>query len=393
MIGVLVGVAWAASPLHGLQFEDVQTPTYSSRHALLIGNADYDDPTGWRDLPGVAEDIEELEATLMEHQRFDSVTVLTDLTRDAFDRETSGWLDAMARIEAPDQALLVVYYAGHGFTTTSATGTDLAWVVPIDAERPKGADVAVFQAGAVSMRRFLELGETARARHVMFLFDSCFSGSVFELASRGVPSSGVHARMAEPVRRIYTAGTKAQQVPDDSVFQRALVRAWSSPAADVDRDGYLTGVELGEYLYDEVKADQGAAQTPQYGTIRPRGGGAEGDVVFEVANPLPLPTAPAPAVSTAVSSTRWRPARVGVVAGGGVAALVGAGLSIGTYAWGAGVEDGAVEETAWRRAEAANVSGFVLLGTGLVTGAIGLVGPGGLRVEPGASSLQLTVPF
>jgi hypothetical protein len=372
-----LGVALAGIDLEAPEPAPV---TYSSRHALLIGMSNYEDRTGWRDLPNVAEDVGDLEAVLRDQQDFGSVTTVLDATRAEVDDALASWLRDMARLPDAEDALLLVFYAGHGYTTTSATGEDLGWIVPVDAERP--GDVGLFQAGALSMRRFLEVSETARARHMVFVFDSCFSGGVFDLASRGAPQpQAITSRLSQPVRRLYTAGTKNETVPDDSVFHAALVNALTSSVADANADGFVTGVELGEFLYDVVKRDRGDRQTPQYGTIRPRGGGAEGDVVFGAELPSVPEVAVGPTTSVHRGGTGWTRARVGLTAGGGALAAVGAGTALGTWAWGRGVQDGQVTEGRWRTAEALNVAGLVAIGAGVVLGTVGAIGPGTLQVR------------
>ncbi len=55
------------------------------------------------------------------------------------------------------------------------------------------------------------------AKHVLWVFDSCFSGSLFE-ATRAAPPA-ITCKTAKPVRQFITAGTADQQVSDNSVFR------------------------------------------------------------------------------------------------------------------------------------------------------------------------------
>jgi hypothetical protein len=54
-------------------------------------------------------------------------------------------------------------------------------------------------------------------------------------------------KTADPVRQFITSGTEDQQVPDVSIFRPQLVHGLASEA-DLDRDGYITGSELGLFL-------------------------------------------------------------------------------------------------------------------------------------------------
>lgn len=64
------------------------------------------------------------------------------------------------------------------------------------------------------------------AKHVLFIFDSCFSGMVFLNRSGGgvggTPPS-IENKLLHRVRPFITAGTEEQTVPDDSVFRKISI--------------------------------------------------------------------------------------------------------------------------------------------------------------------------
>jgi hypothetical protein len=79
------------------------------------------------------------------------------------------------------------------------------------------------------------------------------------------------------VRQYITAGDANETVPAISIFKKVLIRGLDGDA-DINRDGYITGTELGEFL-PQGMARYTTAQNPQYGKIRdPRLD--EGDFVF-----------------------------------------------------------------------------------------------------------------
>jgi len=104
-----------------------------------------------------------------------------------------------------------------------------------------------------------------QAKHALFLFDSCFSGSIFSL-SRAVPTN-IGYKTAKPVRQFITSGSADEQVPDQSIFRQQLVSALEGKG-DLDGDGFVTGTELGEFLQTRVVNYSRGAQHPQYGKIR-----------------------------------------------------------------------------------------------------------------------------
>jgi hypothetical protein len=69
------------------------------------------------------------------------------------------------------------------------------------------------------------------------------------------------------VRQFITAGTADQEVPNRSIFREQFVEGLEG-RADTDRDGYITGSELGMFLQRNVTNYTKGAQTPQWGKIR-----------------------------------------------------------------------------------------------------------------------------
>jgi hypothetical protein len=103
-----------------------------------------------------------------------------------------------------------------------------------------------------------------RSKHLLMLFDSCFSGSLFSMV-RAVPED-ISEKSSQPVRQYITAGTEEEQVPDKSMFKRSLLVGLKGDA-DLTRDGYITGSELGMYLSSKVVKYTNGKQHPQYGKI------------------------------------------------------------------------------------------------------------------------------
>jgi hypothetical protein len=87
--------------------------------------------------------------------------------------------------------------------------------------------------------------------------------------------------MNKPVREFLTAGDADQRVPAKSVFTPLFIRALEGKA-DLYKDGYITGNELGLYLRQNL-GEYTKEQTPQFGTIRDPGLD-QGDIVFRALN-------------------------------------------------------------------------------------------------------------
>ena len=101
----------------------------------------------------------------------------------------------------------------------------------------------------------------------------------------GTEASTTHAT-ALPVRQFISSGDADQEVSDDGTFRRLFIDALqgAEPAADVNKDGYLTGTGLGQFLYTKMTNLTGQRQTPRYGKLVALGYD-RGDFVFQVREP------------------------------------------------------------------------------------------------------------
>ena len=249
----------AALPAHAvlrLDTGDGVVDLYGKSYALVIGASAY---KYWPKLPGVKRDVALVKAELEKHGF--AVTTVMDPTRTDFDQSMRTFISKYG--QDPTNRLLF-YYAGHGHTIKGAQGPEMGYMIPVDAPLP-GKDRGTLRAAAISMLEIEIYAKQIDAKHALFLFDSCFSGSIFGL-TRAVPAA-ISDKTAKPVRQFITAGAADQEVPDDSVFRRQFVAALEGEA-DLNHDGYVTGSELSQFLeYTVINYTRGA-QTPQYGKIR-----------------------------------------------------------------------------------------------------------------------------
>jgi hypothetical protein len=146
---------------------------------------------------------------------------------------------------------------------------------------------------AISMRDIESASMRIRSKHVLMLFDSCFSGSLFALA-RAVPED-ITEKSTLPVRQYITSGREDEQVPDKSMFKRRFLIGLDGDA-DLTGDGYITGSELGMYLSEKVVNYTHRRQHPQYGKIN-NPDLDRGDFIFALKKPSkssPMASQPAP---------------------------------------------------------------------------------------------------
>ncbi len=253
---------------------------YSGSHALLIGVSDY--TAGWSDLHSIPRELDQ---------------VSTALEQQGFKVHRAGKSDSAGIKQAIETFLrdygydennrLLLFFSGHGHTDASGRR---GYLVPSDAPLP-GKDLKGFKRKALQMSQILAWSRQIDAKHLLFLFDSCFSGTVFK--ARAAPQQPPYITDAtlRPVRQFITAGDAGEAVPARSTFTPLFGEAFAYHVVDgkkrlkyangdLNRDGYLTGGELGMYLQTEVPKH--VRQSPQYGKINDYEL-SRGDFVFVVA--------------------------------------------------------------------------------------------------------------
>ncbi len=93
---------------------------------------------------------------------------------------------------------ILKFYAGHGETELLADSTKMGYIIPRDCPILK-KDPMGFAAHAISMREIEAVSLKIKSKHVIMLFDSCFSGSLFSL-TRSLPAN-ISDKSRLPVRQ------------------------------------------------------------------------------------------------------------------------------------------------------------------------------------------------
>jgi formylglycine-generating enzyme required for sulfatase activity len=237
---------------------DGETRTlYDQSYALLIGVSDYG--SGWSSLPGVRDEVNMVKRAL-EHNGF-QVEVVMNPTSDKLYKAFTGFIGRYG--QGLDNRLLF-FFAGHGYTYTTTYGETLGYIVPVDAPNPN-YDPSGFQNKAMEMAQVEIYARRLQSKHALFVFDACFSGTLFT-NTRAIPEI-ITYKTTLPVRQFITSGSAEETVPDKSIFAEQFVRALNGEA-DYDKNDFITGSELGEYLQSTVVNYTHNLQHPQYGKIR-----------------------------------------------------------------------------------------------------------------------------
>jgi formylglycine-generating enzyme required for sulfatase activity len=272
-------VTFAVAQQRGGGFSVGQAPAnwYTKSYALVIGIDAYSG--GWPALHAAVKDAKRMSAALraqgftvteMFDQQATSSAIINKL------REVGGSTDKNGRF--------VFYFAGHGHSQPAAwdESTEEGFLVPVDATRASNADY-------ISMTQLKsEFLNYVRAKHVLLILDSCFSGSLLQ---RGAIDTGPVADLLSK-RGIYgiTAGL-ADQPAVDGLFTSVLIEGLNGNA-DADGDGFVSFHELGLYVERNVRA-RNSRQTPDFGVMY-----GAGQFVFLRPGPPPPPAAMSGAQAT-----------------------------------------------------------------------------------------------
>ncbi len=237
-------------------------------HALVIGNNDYlyetDLKTATNDARAVAE--------ILEQQYGYQVQLLIDATREQM-------IQAFAQLQKNlgEDDNLLIYYAGHGVLRDD--GQKGYWL-PVDA-RPDQPETWL------ANDHITDFVSAMRARHVLVMADSCYSGALSGTAIRPLPEEASDQDLLfisrVRARTVLTSGG-LEPVADNSdgkhsLFARALLTALK------ENDGLMEGYRIYKNVREIMARDPLAAtlrQVPEYSALSRAG--HEGSEFFFLAS-------------------------------------------------------------------------------------------------------------
>jgi len=237
--------------------DDYSNVSFGKYHAIVIGNNDY------KYLPELNTAINDAKtvATILKNiYGFETKLIINGTRRDilvSFDKYRS-------ELEAKDN--LLIYYAGHGYYDNEA---ERGYWLPVDAKSNTKADW-------ISNADISDSLKTFRAKHVLIVADSCYSGTLTRGIKVNIKSPDYFQRIAQKKSRTVLTSGGLEPVMDSgggdhSVFCKAFIDILN------DNKGFLDGTQLFSKIRRPVSIN--APQTPQYSDIRFAGHDG-GDFIF-----------------------------------------------------------------------------------------------------------------
>ncbi|HSF69032.1 MAG TPA: caspase family protein [Nitrospira sp.] len=220
-------------------------------------------------IPGAVEDAKVM-AEALRKLGFEEVVELYD--KDASSRRLQQTLVDFLPRKVGRQDRLVIYFAGHAGIAQTASGKDLGYLVPWDAQPGNVSK-------AVTFEQLKEFSHRSASKHTLFLFDTAVRGweisaaQALSLEGRSAPEDDTEKRAVQ-VLTAADKGEAAGRVKERSLFVQALVKALSGEA-DLDKNGWLMASELGQYVRHHVSEQTQNAQHPVFAQLE-----GDGDTIM-----------------------------------------------------------------------------------------------------------------
>lgn len=250
-----------------------------------IGIDNYQSVDLWKTLDNAVNDVDRMRQTLQEGFNFDAPDEWILRNEEATSSAIRGLIDDLGRNLQPDDNL-VFFYAGHGAERSTIFDGEIVsrtgYIVPVGVKAP----VEDAPSQYLEIDRLLADLAGLPARHVLVIFDSCYSGLALDgsFKTRGGGTQQARDLRSRRSRRVLTSAQADQlaadggaQFPNNSLFTgwltEGLRRAAEGlddgrPSPDADDDGMITVTELFAFVSGRVGAASESRQTPDFGAFK-----------------------------------------------------------------------------------------------------------------------------
>jgi len=236
---------------------------YDNSYALIIGINEYEH-IEWFSNYAVndAESIHEILMTLFDFPE-ENITILKN---EEANKKTI--LNALSDItnQAKENDRVLIYFTGDGETLEFDDGRETGYLIPVDGY------LNDLYTSAINIDEIKTMFIESEAKHILFLVDAANAGFPFNSKDEIVidPSTSDYIQKIKEAkgRQIISAGSKGEVVIEKakwghSVFTMNLIRGLQDNLADSNKDGIITGYELGLYLKNTIYFHSENLQTPK----------------------------------------------------------------------------------------------------------------------------------
>jgi len=250
-----------------------------------IGIDDYESVDLWKQLDNAVNDVDRMSATLQQGFDFEAPEEWTLRNEQASRTAIRQLIDDLGRNLQPDDNL-VFFYAGHGAERPTIFDCEIVartgYIVPVGVRAP----VEEAPSQYLEIDRLLADLAALPSRHVLVIFDSCYSGLALDgsFKTRDGGTQQAQDLVNRRSRRVLTSAQADQlaadggtEFPDNSLFTgwltEGLRRAAEGtddgrPSPDADDDGMITVTELFSFVSGRVGSASESRQTPDFGAFK-----------------------------------------------------------------------------------------------------------------------------
>ncbi|MDD5176420.1 MAG: caspase family protein [Sterolibacterium sp.] len=236
-------------------------PPQRRRLAVLVGNNGYTTPIPSLETP--IADVEKIAEVLRTRFGFE-----TRVLHNATKAQIVQAVNLVADEIGPEDNVLL-FYAGHGYLMDD---TQMGFWIPVDASVKTAANW-------ISNTDISKLLQAIRARQLILVSDSCFSGSLTreqKMSAEGMLKSDEILRR----RSVLVLSSGGDEPVSDEGKEGHSIFAWNLIKTLDASQGITPGYKVYSNVYGQVKKD--AAQEPQYGAVVSAGHMSGGEYLFEV---------------------------------------------------------------------------------------------------------------
>ena len=250
-----------------------------------IGIDDYETVDLWKTLDNAVNDVDRMRETLREGFDFETPDEWILRNEQATSNAIRQLIDDLGRNLQPDDNL-VFFYAGHGAERPTIFDGEIVsrtgYIVPAGVKAP----VEDAPSQYLEIDRLLADLAGLPPRHVLVIFDSCYSGLALDgdFKTRGGGTQQASDLLSRRSRRVLTSAQADQlaadggaEFPGNSLFTgwltEGLRRAAEGlddgrPSPDADDDGMITVTELFAFVSGRVGTASESRQTPDFGAFK-----------------------------------------------------------------------------------------------------------------------------
>lgn len=244
---------------------------YDKSYAVIIGINNYEK---WPGLEYAVNDARAMEKKLKSFG-FETFTLLDQHANKNNILKMLGD-DLPRKVNKNDR--VIIFFAGHGQTEQIGDDSQMGYIIPVDGDKDN-----LFST-AISMDQVRVFSRRMKAKHVLYLIDSCYAGLGLTRSGSIPPQEKEYLQKitSRKAHHMLVAGGKGELAHEEGghgVFTKYVLEALEG-AADRDEKGFITFSDISSYVKPKVSRQTKNAQIPQYGNID-----GEGEFVFVAAAP------------------------------------------------------------------------------------------------------------